>query len=224
MTKKKINWYTGKNAINPADMQELCDNVEESTSPQNLAEIIKGSDEVVVDVAEDNETLEIHLDNNVSNKINKSLQLPNQTPTATELVAVGSNNAQTMLKIGDGLSVSDGTIKASIYSQSKPVHQAYIEWYGDIDGVATLASGIVTYAGDEQTTVEGIINNISFDDRQFYQCTPCFYGNAISKTINGIIYLTETNRISIRVIHLESGRTIIYTPPNLETVSCIRIF
>lgn len=115
MGKKKINWYGGKNAINPVDMQELCDDVAELSSPQNLAEIIKGGDEVVVDVAEDNESLEIHLDNNVIDKINNSLQRPNQAPSATELVAVDSNNEQAMLSIGDGLSVSDGSVAANLH-------------------------------------------------------------------------------------------------------------
>lgn len=110
---KKINWFAGKNALNPADMQEICNNLEKSTSPENLAEIIKGGDEVVVDIAEDGNSLDLHLDNDISNKINNSLQVPAQAPTATELVAVGANNAQTMLAIGEGLSVNDGKLSVN---------------------------------------------------------------------------------------------------------------
>lgn len=45
--------------------------------------------------------------------INNSLQKPTTTPSATQLVAVDNTNTQTMLNIGDGLSVENGSLKAS---------------------------------------------------------------------------------------------------------------
>ena len=46
-------------------------------------------------------------------EINNSLQKPTTAPSATQLVAVDNTNAQTMLNIGDGLSVENGSLKAS---------------------------------------------------------------------------------------------------------------
>ena len=74
---------------------------------------IAGSDTVVVDLAEDGTHANIHLDTNITNKLAKTLVTPTSTPTATEIVAVDNTNSQTMLAIGDGLSVENGTLKAS---------------------------------------------------------------------------------------------------------------
>ena len=46
-------------------------------------------------------------------EINNSLQKPTTTPSATQIVAVDNTNTQTMLNIGDGLSVENGSLKAS---------------------------------------------------------------------------------------------------------------
>ena len=44
---------------------------------------------------------------------NNALTKPTTTPSATQLVAVDNTNTQTMLNIGDGLSVENGSLKAS---------------------------------------------------------------------------------------------------------------
>lgn len=49
----------------------------------------------------------------VEEKLSQTISKPLIAPTATELVAVDNTNSQTMLAIGDGLSVEDGTLKAS---------------------------------------------------------------------------------------------------------------
>lgn len=111
---KKIEWIKrGMTANNGLHMQEVCDQIENETSPENLTSVIKGSDTVVVDVAEDKKTVEVHLDNNITTEIHNSLQKPTISPANTQLVAVGTNKAQTMLNIGDGLSVENGSLKAS---------------------------------------------------------------------------------------------------------------
>ena len=45
--------------------------------------------------------------------INNSLQKPTTAPSATQIVTVDNTNTQTMLNIGDGLSVENGSLKAS---------------------------------------------------------------------------------------------------------------
>lgn len=111
---KKIEWIKrGMTANNGLHMQEICNQIANETSPENLTSVIKGSDTVVVDVAEDKQTVEVHLDNNITTEIHNSLQKPTQAPASTQLVAIGTNKAQTMLNIGDGLSVENGSLKAS---------------------------------------------------------------------------------------------------------------
>lgn len=46
------------------------------------------------------------------NTLATALKTPVATPTEIQLVAVDTNNAQTMLDVGDGLTVEDGVIKA----------------------------------------------------------------------------------------------------------------
>ena len=45
--------------------------------------------------------------------VDNALTKPTITPSATQLVAVDNTNTQTMLNIGDGLSVENGSLKAS---------------------------------------------------------------------------------------------------------------
>lgn len=111
---KKIEWLKrGMTANNGLHMQEVCDQIANETSPENLTSVIKGSETVVVDVAEDKQTVEVHLDNNITTEIHNSLQKPTIAPANTQLVAVGTNKAQTMLSIGNGLSVENGNLNAS---------------------------------------------------------------------------------------------------------------
>lgn len=45
--------------------------------------------------------------------INNSLQLPETAPTSTELVGIDTNKAQVNISVGDGLSIENGTLKAT---------------------------------------------------------------------------------------------------------------
>lgn len=73
---------------------------------------IIGSDTVVIDVAEDEEHFEIHLDADIAQKIERSLVKPINRPQATEIVAVDNKGAQVMLGVGSGLSISNGVLNA----------------------------------------------------------------------------------------------------------------
>ena len=50
--------------------------------------------------------------------VNRSLLTPESAPADTKIVAVNNTNTQTMLNIGNGLSVENGTLKASSGSGS----------------------------------------------------------------------------------------------------------
>lgn len=57
--------------------------------------------------------LKFELDNEITNKIQKSLIVPMSAPSTTELVAIDDGNSQTMVEIGDGLSLENGVLKAT---------------------------------------------------------------------------------------------------------------
>ena len=104
-----------------------------------LHELIEGSDTVVADLTEDGKHIEIHLDANITQKIDNSLQAPTTSPTATQLVAVGTNKAQTMLNIGAGLSVENGSLKANGDGSGKLYHKsAAFNFDGVLDNVSLI--------------------------------------------------------------------------------------
>lgn len=76
----------------------------------NILLPIKGSESVVVDVSEDNTTIQIHLDAEVLQNIERALKIPVGTIPATELVAVTSSKEQKMLTVGEGLKIENDTL------------------------------------------------------------------------------------------------------------------
>lgn len=74
---------------------------------------IKGSESVVVDVDETGKSAKIHLNTNILNDIAKALKIPASAPTSTEIVAVDNTGTQTMLTVGDGLSVEGSILKST---------------------------------------------------------------------------------------------------------------
>lgn len=72
---------------------------------------IEGTGTIICDVDEANKKINIHLDAAYKNKIDRALQLPTTAPTATQLVGVGTNNAQTMVGVGNGLEIVNNTLQ-----------------------------------------------------------------------------------------------------------------
>lgn len=81
--------------------------------PSKMIIPVGGSESIIVDVNDTGTAIEIHLEAEILAKINRALLLPTSAPASVSLVAVDTNNAQSMLTLGDGLSVSDGVISAS---------------------------------------------------------------------------------------------------------------
>ena len=71
---------------------------------------IVDSEEIVKHTGENDK---LYLNNNISNKINNSMQLPTTAPTVIELVGIDTNKSQTNIGIGSGLSLENGTLKAT---------------------------------------------------------------------------------------------------------------
>ena len=77
---------------------------------QQLSNSIEGSDTVVVDINENGDKLEIHLDSEIVNKVERALLMPSSmVTTAIELVGVGGGNTQKMVRLGSGLTYDSST-------------------------------------------------------------------------------------------------------------------
>lgn len=113
---------------------------------------IVGSETIVFDATEDGKAVEAHLDAGTVAKIDRSLVTPMTAPQATQLVAIGTNNDQTNLNIGTGLTVENGTLNASggggsgkyLHSISLRIGGVDIDNYQVITLVSNNASPITT--------------------------------------------------------------------------------
>lgn len=82
--------------------------------------------------------------------INNSLQKPEIAPQNTQLIAVDNTNTQTMLNIGDGLSIENGSLKAS-GGTKKYMH--YIRFSFDVPkGTINLNTQFISTKADKFTT------------------------------------------------------------------------
>ena len=73
---------------------------------------LKGSDKVAVDIAQDNKSIEVKLDSQTINDLNRTLKSPVTPPTTTQIVAIDSTGNQVLLTLGEGLTIENGVIKA----------------------------------------------------------------------------------------------------------------
>ena len=98
--------------------------------------ISSGDDDIIIDAGEDNVSLKIRLDNDTRNKINRALLTPISAPSETEIVAVGTNNAQKMVSKSD-LSFLPNSSSSSI-SGIIDITEGYHNFTAPADGYATV--------------------------------------------------------------------------------------
>lgn len=60
---------------------------------------LEGTDDVIVDVDETDKMINIHLDADVRSKLARMLVSPAQAPSEQSFVAIGTNNAQTLVTL-----------------------------------------------------------------------------------------------------------------------------
>lgn len=179
------------------------------TDVLELLSFFEGSETIVIDLSEDNEHIEIHLDAEVIAKIENSLQLP-LTHTERKIVAVDTTGGQEMLGIGDGISVEDGKLKAiggglKLYKHTFTA-KAWWQSYSDksLNGVIISTSNLP-------------ISN----DETFY--TLCSNAIKVNLKINGyeIFLVTDDSRIlfgdNTMTVHTE-GLSSIYELSNINDI------
>ena len=108
-----INITAGDNGVNIEATFEVAVGEEILEIPASMYLPLKGSESIVIDVDESGDFIDIHLDADIAAKLGRVLVTPMSAPASVSLVAVDTSNAQTMLTLGDGLSVSGGVLSAS---------------------------------------------------------------------------------------------------------------
>ena len=108
-----INITAGDNGVNIEASIEVAVGEEILEIPSTMYLPLKGSESIVIDVDESGDFIEIHLDADIAAKLGRVLVTPMSAPASVSLVAVDTSNAQTMLTLGSGLSVSGGVLSVS---------------------------------------------------------------------------------------------------------------
>lgn len=108
-----INITAGDNGVNIEASFEVAVGEEILEIPSTMYLPLKGSESIVIDVDESGDFIDIHLDADIAAKLGRVLMTPMSAPASVSLVAVDTSNAQTMLTLGEGLSVSGGVLSAS---------------------------------------------------------------------------------------------------------------
>lgn len=74
---------------------------------------LEGTNDIIVDVDEENQEINVHLDNTVRTKLARALLIPTGTISEPLIVAIGTNGSQTSLKLGEGLAINGDTIEST---------------------------------------------------------------------------------------------------------------
>lgn len=108
-----INITADGNGVNIEATFEVAVGEEVLEIPATMYLPLKGSESIIIDVDESGDFIDIHLDADIAAKLGRVLVTPMSAPASISLVAVDTSNAQTLLTLGSGLSVSGGVLSAS---------------------------------------------------------------------------------------------------------------
>ena len=135
--------------------------------------------------------------NEIDEKLSQTISKPLIAPTSTELVAVDNTNSQTMLAIGDGLSVEDGILKASGGSK---LYMHNLECYSATDNWNWKT--VITNTSPEIMTMQDIVdlvnNNVKIQVVGYYNKDETKRGILyyLSKSASGRFYNIVYTRFS----------------------------
>ena len=141
-----LNITAGDNGVNIEASFEVAVGEEILEIPSTMYLPLKGSESIVIDVDESGEFIDIHLDADIAAKLGRMLVTPMSAPASISLVAVDTSNAQTMLTLGEGLSVSGGVLSArygnsmTIQAQFNPETTPLPHYFITTDGNTTDAT------------------------------------------------------------------------------------
>lgn len=135
---------------------------------EQLQNKIEGSDSIVVDLNETGDKLEIHIDYEVLNKIERALLIPSTYPTEFELVGVDTDRKQQRVRLGDGLTYNElsGILEVSGGGGSaKPLYMHSFELSFGIGGDKKCKFNIRALSTQsEEFTSTNIISSLDSSD------------------------------------------------------------
>lgn len=158
-----------------------------------------GSEEIVFDATEDGSHIQAHLDMEITNKLARTLVTPVSRPSNTELVAVDNTGSQTMLELGDGLSIENGTLKASGSAGGSKLYMHCISNKSSYGHFAMKILSPDPTIFTSSTVKQWLYNNGFISNNIYYECSASrSYG---SDTPNGMyiidgVYSSDGNSIS----------------------------
>ena len=137
-------------------------------------------------------------------KANKALVKSDSAPASTSLVAVDNSNAQKMLTIGDGLSVENGTLKATGGSGGASIGGGFtLIFNGNINSPIYVLCGNLSYTN---TSNENIVENwfgwhTITDTRTTATCN-----NAVYFSVSGTTFKTSSMTNSNNIIDFTGAK------------------
>lgn len=161
--------------------------------PSTMVLPLTTNDSIIIDVAEDGRSVEIHLDAEIVAKLGRALVAPMSAPASISLVAVDDSNRQQMLTLGDGFQIRGGalaTIGEFEYSFSVSVSQ----WSRLIPKIAKGVGGLridyldgtVKRVYSTDATEEWLMNNASLisGDNAYFHNVAFISGNIKDEVIS----------------------------------------
>lgn len=149
-----INITAGDNGVNIEASFEVAVGEEVLEIPASMYLPLKGSESIVIDVDESGDFIDIHLDADIAAKLGRVLVTPMSAPASVSLVAVDTSNAQTLLTLGEGLSVSGGALSVSggggtqLYAHSIRASDSFLGYIVSTDSAAYTSLGDIALAFD----------------------------------------------------------------------------
>ena len=138
-------------------------NIDDINNPYTMKRVgvhnyipIIGSDSISIDVNEVGTRFVVKLDEEVNNKLARSLVTPLTAPSSTALVGIGTNNAQTNITIGSGLTLTGNTLSAPATS---PTYMYFVSF--EIINAASYNSKIqmTAFSSGEKIVPDGNAKN-----------------------------------------------------------------
>lgn len=169
-----INITAGVNGVNIEASFEVAVGEEILEIPSTMYLPLKGSESIVIDVDESGNFIDIHLDADIAAKLGRVLVTPMSAPASISIVAVDTSNAQTMLTLGDGLTVENGMLKATsgggtqLYKHTVVCSNGTVEIISTVGTQATAASdfeGAIPSLHARHTTLVFYSNLLIFSHR-----------------------------------------------------------
>ncbi len=155
---------------------------------------IEGTGTIICDVDEANHKINIHLDAAYKNKIDRALQLPTTAPSATQLVGVGTNNAQTMVGVGDYIRILNNTLGLNV-----KFGQFYLT-INDIVSNVRLDCGFVGIMFADQTPMQAVKEYIANLGNVYVNG---YYSQADGSDAVAILYVSdidERDGVTVQII------------------------